>query len=582
MRMVAVLQYLRPLRLTGPIFDKELRVSSRRRRNYVLRFLYIGFFTMLLALAWANVVMYGTSAVYQASRMAAAGLRIMTTVVWFQFLAAQVMALVMLSTSISDEIYHRTLGVLMTTPIGSAQIVLGKLFSKLLQLVLLLAITLPLLAIVRVFGGVPWGFLVCSLCVTLTTVTFIGSLSLFFSIFTRRAYVVILTTILMLGFLFLLLPLMVGFLVYYPSEPTPRFFRLLSYGNPYLLLGMVTERLYLPAPGGMASWPVHCGVMSGLAALVLLLATVVVRKVALRQATGQTGLWSPRGGRTSADEQAGDGRLRRVVGPPVLWKERRLPLWGRRKVTALLGTLAVLGILGLTYELCDIGKVLGDREIQGTYIIILMAIGVLFTMVVPATCVAAERESRAWPLLLTTTVSNDQILSGKLLGAMYRCLPAWALLFGHVLIFVVAGTIHPVALVQLGILAAWLLLFLSSTGLFFSTCLKHTTTAVIANMALAAGLWAVAPLLLGLTLALTRARDDLLELYVDLNPFVHAGVIAGATANHGKLTAYSWMQSGISDLSDATGWMVLTFVIYVAVALVFFLLARVRLRSNPF
>ena len=27
--------------LTGPIFDKELRVSSRRRRNYVLRFVYV-------------------------------------------------------------------------------------------------------------------------------------------------------------------------------------------------------------------------------------------------------------------------------------------------------------------------------------------------------------------------------------------------------------------------------------------------------------------------------------------------------------------------------------------------------------
>ena len=42
--------------LTGPIFDKEMRVSSRRRRNYVLRFLYIGLFTLLLALIWAESV----------------------------------------------------------------------------------------------------------------------------------------------------------------------------------------------------------------------------------------------------------------------------------------------------------------------------------------------------------------------------------------------------------------------------------------------------------------------------------------------------------------------------------------------
>ena len=133
-------------RLTGPIFDKEMRVSSRRRRNYVLRFLYIGIFTVLVAAVWAEHVAYNRSSVYQTSRMASAGVTLVVTVLWFEFLAAQVIAAVMLSTSISDEIYKRTLGVLMTTPIGSFQIVLGKLTSKLLQIVLLLAISLPLLA----------------------------------------------------------------------------------------------------------------------------------------------------------------------------------------------------------------------------------------------------------------------------------------------------------------------------------------------------------------------------------------------------------------------------------------------------
>jgi hypothetical protein len=32
-----------PLRLAGPVFDKELRVASRRRRTYLLRFAYVGF-----------------------------------------------------------------------------------------------------------------------------------------------------------------------------------------------------------------------------------------------------------------------------------------------------------------------------------------------------------------------------------------------------------------------------------------------------------------------------------------------------------------------------------------------------------
>ena len=32
---------MNPAWLTGPIFDKELRVSSRRKRNYVIRAVYV-------------------------------------------------------------------------------------------------------------------------------------------------------------------------------------------------------------------------------------------------------------------------------------------------------------------------------------------------------------------------------------------------------------------------------------------------------------------------------------------------------------------------------------------------------------
>jgi ABC-type transport system involved in multi-copper enzyme maturation permease subunit len=110
--------------LTGPIFDKELRVSSRRRRNYVLRFVYLALLTIFLALVWFEEVSYRGAAVYTVSRMARAGQSIILTIVWFQFCATQLAAIIMLSTSISDEIYHRTLGVLMTTPINAFQIVM--------------------------------------------------------------------------------------------------------------------------------------------------------------------------------------------------------------------------------------------------------------------------------------------------------------------------------------------------------------------------------------------------------------------------------------------------------------------------
>jgi ABC-type transport system involved in multi-copper enzyme maturation permease subunit len=567
-------------RLAGPIFDKEMRVSSRRRRNYVLRFLYIGLFTFLVSVAWLDTIVHSTSSVYQVSRMASAGQAIVTTILWFQFLTAQAIAVVMLSTSISDEIYKRTLGVLMTTPIGSFQIVIGKLMSRLLQIVLLLAISLPLLAVVRVFGGVPWGFLLCGLCVTLTTVVFVGSLSLFFSIFTRQAYAAIIQTILAMGLLFGGIPVLLAFLTDRVVAPAA-LMRWLSYFNPFVVMGAAMEALYSARPTVFVIWPLHCAVMLGLSALLLLLAMIFVRKAALRQAVGASAAVQDR--RRTRGGLAVTS-IRRVQGPPVLWKERRAPLFGRRKlrrIAEIVSGVVILGLLLLTYELCYRAKLLRDTETHVMYGVVFFSVGILFTVVLPATCITTEKESQTWPLLLTTTVGNWEILWGKFVGAVRRCLPAWVLLFAHTLVFMSLRIIHPIAVVHLALLAAWVIFFLTSTGLYFSTRLRHTTTAVIANLGLAAGLWAVFPLFLALLVGVvTKTHPGVIETYMDLNPFVHAGIIMNAAAHRGGLGTYDWLQKGMGTPADATGWMALTFAVYVSVGLVFLTRAAAQLRRN--
>jgi ABC-2 type transport system permease protein len=560
--------------LTGPIFDKELRVSSRRRRNYALRFLYVMFFMTLLSLFWLDIVVHRSTSVYQISRMAEAGRNIITIIVWFQFITSQAVAVVMLSASISDEIYKRTLGVLMTTPIGSLQIVLGKLLSRLLQMVLLLAITLPLLAIVRVFGGVPWDFLVCSLCVTLSTILFVGTLSLFFSIFTRRAYVVIIATVLTLAMLFALLPFIVAFLM---SDIVSggALFDFLSYVNPYVVMMKATDALESAKSMRFVNWPTHSAIMSGASLLLLLLATVLVRKAALRQAAGQSGLWSSRG------KSLGTGHIRRVVGSPVLWKERRTPLLGRHKLGMIVAVFLALGLLGTTYALCAKEDILMDPEVRASYVVIFLFLGMLFTTVLPATCITSEKESQTWSLLLTTPIGDWEIVWSKFLGIVRRCLPAWGFLLGHVTLFTLAGIIQPVGAVQLAILVAWVVFFLSGSGLYFSARFRHTTTAVIANIALAASVWAIVPLVLAIVLGITDVGGDLLAVYMDMNPVVHAVVITDATSRSGGLASYNWIQSGISDVGEATGWILLCFVLYVVVGLAFIARAGARIRRNP-
>jgi len=588
---------LSPLRLTGPIFDKELRVSSRRRRNYVLRFAYVALLTVFLALVWIEAMGQSGSSLYRISRMAEAGKLIVIYVVWFQFCATQFLAVILLSNSISDEIYHRTLGLLMTTPISSFQIVMGKLLSKLLQLVLLMAISLPLLAIIRVMGGVPWNYVISSLCITLTTVIFVGSLSLFFSIFSRRAYVVIIMTIITLGAIFALLPLGL-YAVWGITNPTiseRSIFAVLFLPNPYCsmflnTIAMVEPRM--PAAMTFYSWPIHCGIMLAASALLLFISVIIVRKVALSQATGQLdGSAGKRRSRRAAkaagaNKKAFAWTIRRVIGPPIIWKELRSPMFRHHKIrTCILASIGLILLL-TTYYLCARGRVLNDKDTHLVYALIFMGVGMLFTIVLPATSITTERESRSWPVLLATPLDDKDILLGKFVGALWRCLPAWLPLFGHIIAFSLAGFIHPLAIFQTGMLVTWIMVFLSGSGLYFSSSFKNTTTAVIMNFTLAAAIWAILPLLMAIVASIntpyTRNAQDLVEAYMDTNPFVHVFAIVDATATGSDVQNYNWPGQGYLNATKSTVWMSACMVGYILITFLFAWRAKHRFRRNIF
>jgi ABC-type transport system involved in multi-copper enzyme maturation permease subunit len=574
--------------LTGPIFDKELRVSSRRRRNYALRFFYLLLLMAFLTLFWLETVPRGAGSLNQVSRMAEAGKAMTSFIVWFQFIAAQLIAIIMLSNSISDEVYNRTLGLLMTTPINSFQIVVGKLLSKLLQVVLILAISLPILAIIRVFGGVPWLYVVSSLCITLTTVVFVGSISLFFSVFSRKAYTVIIVTILTLFAVFALLPWLSGFAYHLLTGdwPNPRLTRILFFPNPYAVITWNTAMMISPMGGagfgGMAArfWPLHCGIMLAASGVVLFLAVCIVRKVALRQATGQGDLSSSKKSKGSDEEVGRASPPRRVVGPVVMWKELRTPVLGRRRLRMILGISLGVILLLVTYGMCLAFDAFDEGWTHIMYAAIYTGAGMLFTAILPATCITSEKESQSWPLLLATTLDDWEILFGKFAGVVRRCIPIWCLLFGHIVIFCLAGYIRPIAIVHTGMIAFWIVAFLSGTGLYFSARFRHTTTAVIANFALGGVLWVLGPIITGMIFGITRTSLDLFAWLMGSHPFVQVAiVIDGATNSSGD---YHWPGMGSADAAESTIWLLVCTLAAASIGLLFAWRAKCRFRVAVF
>lgn len=506
--------FINPSWLTGPIFDKELRVSSRRRRNYVLRSAYLLVLVILVAGAWSIAFLRSsrTSVAWQVSRTAEIGRSLVLTITWFQFLTAQILAAVMLSNSISDEIRRGTMDVLMTTPINCVQIVLGKLFSRLFQLMLMLAVSLPLLAVIRVFGGIQWDYVVSALSITFTATFFVGSLSMFLSTRFRRSYPVILimTTFLAVAYLIM----------------TPLFFfrgsgsvlmSVILHINPFAAMRQVTLSAFPGSRMGTTffSVPLHCLVMGGASMFILFASAFRMRRHALDSFLGtNAGRKLPIWKRNFISSAFKSNRsfhatrpIRPVTGSPIFWKELSKPFSESLRSNAI-----VLGIfLLLLFIFCYLTYLFNAFSTPTPFAMIfysmfisgLWMIATIRTAAMAATSITKEKEARTLPLLLGTLLEPKQIIHGKALAALWRNAPAWLILalytpVSYILMialqktqgsgsldyyysYIIFGPLRIVANV----------IFLIGLGMYFSTRLKSSTAAVMATIGSLLGFYVI-------------------------------------------------------------------------------------------
>lgn len=569
---------------------------ARRKRSYLVRFLYLIVMLLVVAVPWVEMMRGGSSnTAWRVSQMSQIGITLTMILTWMQFLSAQLLAVVFLSSAISDEIYHKTLGVLMTTPITGFQIVFGKLVSRLLSLIILIGLTLPVLGLISLLGGVPWDYVISSFSITLTAAIFAGTLSLFISIFQKRAYNVIVQTILAMIIWYLGVPVLLGWLsdwkFFMDSQLNQKFLIFLSFFNSYVGFAL-NQSSAMPMGLQMPLfWPWHCGIVLAESILILLLAAKIVRRVALSQIGGQVdrpilaGLWKFR--KQSAFEPESDVRLRSVTGQPVFWKEIREPWFqGRRRIRTIMMAIITAAILMASYGIGIKERYLGEDYTQIVYGMVLFLVGMVETLLLSATMITTEREAQSWPILMATPLTSGQILFGKAAGVVRKSIPAWFLLAVHLLIFTLVGYLHPAVALHLGIIGAGIGFFTLSSGLFFSSICRKTTTAVMANVALAGGLWLGIPILAGLT-----GEQDLIELVFAFHPIAHVGIaLAGggggvhAARSFASLN-YNWPPlAGMewSGFMATTIVMAITSLVYACAGLGFYQMTKQTLRDHIF
>ena len=166
---------------------KELRGRMRGRRAFVILTLYLllvaGFAWMVESITERSFACGFTSSF---SASAEIGRAMFFAIIILLTLVTLILAPASTAGAISLEREKQTLDLLTTTPISSLAIVLGKLFSALSWIFLLLLASIPIVALVFTFGGVAPGGRAQGLCGPGGDCPAFGSIGLFVSALVKR------------------------------------------------------------------------------------------------------------------------------------------------------------------------------------------------------------------------------------------------------------------------------------------------------------------------------------------------------------------------------------------------------------
>jgi ABC-type transport system involved in multi-copper enzyme maturation permease subunit len=268
----------------------------------------------------------------------------------------------------------------------------------------------------------------------------------------------------------------------------------------------------------------------------------------VRLVSGLAGLFG--GGALGFVASGALGRRPRVGRHPMIWKEvfaeggLRLNSLGRivAGVLVLAGFLPAIIILWNYFDHSfgsmswrQVGEAMnaGQMRFVGTVVATLMLLAVV---VRAASSIRSERERNTFDELLTTRLTNSEILFGKWAGAVLSVRWFWAWLGLIWVVSVVTGGVFILALPL--ILMAWLTYAAvgAGVGLWFSIGSKSSLRAIVASLAtmifLCGGHWLLTGLFCFIPLGVLGVRDPI-EWMADLELGQTPPFVMGLFAYHG-------------------------------------------------
>lgn len=402
----------------GPVFVYEWITSARRWQGYALRSVFVlgmmAAFVVVGVSRGADGIVAAPSAL---AAMAELGEGLFRAIVGTQLTLVMLAAPAATAGAICIDRSRGTLAHLLVTDLTDREIVLGKLASRLMPVLTMVAATLPVMELLTLLGGIDPDALLGAFLVTIGVAVLGCCLALLFSIWMRRMHEALIATYVVWGFWLLGRPMLneinnaTGWSLALPPWQI----------DPYLLAFAPYWR-----PGSISPadfWAFLAGTLS-ISAVLVLVAVGTVRRAGLRDLE-RRGARRPAGGLGPSGILA-PGILGRF-GPsldfnPVLWRE-----WHRNRPTRRVRLVAVAFYgLSILFGLMAMNRGPSD-ELRAWINALHISVGLLFVGVIAATSLAEERARGSLDVLMTTPLETWRIVLGKWLGA-FRLVPPLAII----------------------------------------------------------------------------------------------------------------------------------------------------------
>ena len=533
--------------MLGPIFGRESLTLPRRPRHYGTRAALFGAMWVLLLTVWQTTVGWertptlGDNARFALLAFQVLGFVQLVLLLFFSALSA--------ASTISQEKDRRTFVLLLMTDLSNFEIVMGKIAGSLLQIVMLLAGTLPIFMFLHLMGGVAPGQVIQTLVILGTTALAAGSLGGLVALWREKTFQALSLTVLFLVFYLVVARGLgvIGWLISGDSGNATLLQTIQSCLDPFIALERVLDAQQRALPFASAY-----GFGLAMLAISVLLNGFGIWKLRVWNPSGEpiiqrdSEVVDAEATEKGRSVHAAPGRVRPVWANPILWREVVTRAYGRRPLMVKAAYFVVVGLIAW-YGL-GVMETLPFHAARTLIPVIVLSL--LLAAAQAVTSITSERDLGALDLLMVTDLTPHEFIFGKLLGVLWNVKEYLIPPIILVVIFAIRGQLANPPTPQrnfesgLGLVLGWAILAAFTMMLGLHVALHTINSRTAAILTLGAVFFLSVGTLVCIYLILINGQFE--YQWLSFSGFIFAGVggmwyVLAANRPSAALTLASWI-----------------------------------------